>query len=69
MVKITNVTFYFNLEEEEDYTKYMECIKELNKYKVDFDMIIKGNINMITYKITESQEVGYVQLYLGLQES
>ena len=60
MVKITNVTFYFNLEEEEDYTKYMECIKELNKYKVDFDMIIKGNINMITYKITESSEVGYV---------
>lgn len=60
MVKITNVTFYFNLEEEEDYTKYMECIKELNKYKVDFDMIIKGNINMISYKITESQEVGYV---------
>ena len=60
MVKITNVTFYFNLEEEEDYTKYMECIKELNKYKVDFDMIIKGNINMITYKITESQEAGYV---------
>lgn len=60
MVKITNVIFYFNLEEEEDYTKYMECIKKLNKYKVDFDMIIKGNINMITYKITESQEVGYV---------
>lgn len=60
MVKITNVTFYFNLKEEEDYIKYMECIKELNKYKVDFDMIIKGNINMITYKITESQEVGYV---------
>ena len=60
MVKITNVTFYFNLKEEEDYTKYMECIKELNKYKVDFDMIIKGDINMITYKITESQEVGYV---------
>lgn len=60
MVKITNVTFYFNLEEEEDYTKYMECIKELNKYKVDFDMIIKGDISMITYKITESQEVGYV---------
>lgn len=60
MVKITNVTFYFNLEEEEDYTKYMECIKELNKYKVDFDMIIKGDINMITYKITESQEVVYV---------
>ena len=61
MVKITNVTFYFNLEEEEDYTKYMECIKALNKYKVDFDMIIKGDINMITYnKITESQEVGYV---------
>lgn len=60
MVKITNVTFYFNLEEEEDYTKYMECIKELNKYKVDFDMIIKGSINMITYKITESQEVVYV---------
>ena len=54
MVKITNVTFYFNLKEEEDYTKYMECIKELNKYKVDFDMIIKGDINMITYKITES---------------
>lgn len=60
MVKITNVTFYFNLKEEEDYTKYMECIKELNKYKVDFDMIIRGDINMITYKITESQEVGYV---------
>ena len=60
MVKITNVTFYFNLEEEEDYTKYMECIKELNKYKVDFDTIVKGDINMITYKITESQEVGYV---------
>ena len=60
MVKITNVTFYFNLKEEEDYTKYMECIKELNKYKVDFDMIIKGDINMITYKITESQEAGYV---------
>ena len=60
MVKITNVTIYFNLEKAEDYTKYMECIKELNKYKVDFDMIIKGDINMITYKITESQEVGYV---------
>lgn len=54
MVKITNVTFYFNLEKEEDYTKYMECIKELNKYKVDFDMIIRGDINMITYKITET---------------
>lgn len=54
MVKITDVTIYFNLEEEEDYIKYMECIKELNKYKVDFDTIVKGDINMITYKITES---------------
>ena len=60
MVKITNVTIYFNFEEDEDYIKYMECIKELNKYGLDFDTIVKGDINMITYKITESQEVGYV---------
>ena len=53
MVKITNVTIYFNLEEDEDYTKYMECIKELNKQKIDFDTIVKGDINMITYKTTE----------------
>ena len=53
MVKITNVTIYFNFEVAEDYTKYMECIKELNKYKLDFDTIVKGDINMITYKTTE----------------
>lgn len=54
MVKITNVTIYFNFEEDEDYIKYMECIKELNKHRLDFDTIVKGDINMITYKITES---------------
>lgn len=54
MVKITNVTIYFNFEVAEDYIKYMECVKELNKYKLDFDTIVKGDINMITYRITES---------------
>ena len=53
MVKITNVTIYFNLEEDEDYIKYMECIKALNNQKIDFDTIVKGDINMITYKTTE----------------
>ena len=44
MVKITDVTIYFNLEEDEDYIKYMECIKELNKYTVDFAYQITSRI-------------------------
>lgn len=57
MVKITNVTIYFNFEVAEDYIEYMECVKALNKQKIDFDTIVKGNINMITYKTTKTTEI------------
>lgn len=53
MIKIMNVTLYFNLEVDGDYIKYVECIKELNKQGIDFDVTIIGDMYMIAYKKKE----------------